>query len=69
MGFVTVVIQLALSLIFSINQLGPREEFNDETKLMHTSIAKTFSSTSFSGDLQSYTLYQMGRTKTQYRTT
>jgi hypothetical protein len=44
------------------NQLGLiRQEFNDETKLMYTSIAKTFSGTAFSGDLLSYTLYQMGR--------
>ncbi|XP_046631941.1 uncharacterized protein LOC124311473 [Daphnia pulicaria] len=43
------------------NQLGLiRQEFNDETKLMYTSIAKTFSGTPFSGDLLSYTLYQMG---------
>ncbi|EFX75818.1 hypothetical protein DAPPUDRAFT_249722 [Daphnia pulex] len=44
------------------NQLGLiRQEFNYETKLMYTSIAKTFSGTPLSGDLLSYTLYQMGR--------
>ncbi len=40
-----------------------KQLIDDKTKLMYSSIAKTFSRTPFSGKLgvQSYTLYQMGR--------
>ncbi|EFX73644.1 hypothetical protein DAPPUDRAFT_227096 [Daphnia pulex] len=43
------------------NQLGLREEFNDETKFIYNYIAKAFTGTPFTGNLDNYTFYQMGR--------
>jgi hypothetical protein len=43
------------------NLLALREKFNDETKLIYNYIAKAFTGTPFSGNLDNYTFYQMGR--------